>query len=482
MDKEQGAYMPPKDGKELLDIIDNLNEFAEKLLSRIADESDEGCKQLVHVLESARARYNKPIESWLKGWFYQFTRKRGQEIDMAIKGMEAFPDAYTRLQEFKLLVGKGEWEHGSFNYYLFDELIKSVPGYKPLESELVHPIILKLRQKINKRIDEFMSQYLATQKLIEARKQELLQTHQSAHKFIDNVSITNDLEAAKKTAKENKSVIQFCLIFESNIWKLSWIDATGKVYALEPGEELIQILIDGKIKDIVKDNNLSALHLKHLKQECIKAREMLLGRVQLLINPKDLRTQVELTNDMLKENGTSATFVLRGKPNEYSLWWINTLGLAHEISLESYASMKTWLNDQSHPLKEEHISQLKTYLLSVNTIKSIDVKEDMKEFKAQLQECLAAGPKSKKISPVSSASKTTNAKKLDLRLFGDVERCLKNQLTERQEERVATQEPGKINLDKYENIATLFGNRAKNMEQHEGQPSKPNDNPYIRSI
>lgn len=144
--------MPPKDGKELLDIIDNLNEFAEKLLSRIADESDEGCKQLVHVLESARARYNKPIESWLKGWFYQFTRKRGQEIDMAIKGMEAFPDAYTRLQEFKLLVGKGEWEHGSFNYYLFDELIKSVPGYKPLESELVHPIILKLRQKIIKEL------------------------------------------------------------------------------------------------------------------------------------------------------------------------------------------------------------------------------------------------------------------------------------------------------------------------------------------
>ncbi|MFO8733285.1 Dot/Icm T4SS effector RavH [Legionella pneumophila] len=482
MDKEQGAYMPPKDGKELLDIIDNLNEFAEKLLSRIADESDEGCKQLVHVLESARARYNKPIESWLKGWFYQFTRKRGQEIDMAIKGMEAFPDAYTRLQEFKLLVGKGEWEHGSFNYYLFDELIKSVPGYKPLESELVHPIILKLRQKINKRIDEFMSQYLATQKLIEARKQELLQTHQSAQKFIDNVSMTNNLEAAKKSAKENKGVIQFCLIFESGIWKLSWVDATGKVYALEPGEELIQILIDAKIKDIVKDiDNLSALHLKQLKQECVKAREMLLGRVQLLINPKDPRTQAELTNDVLKENGTSATFVLRGKPNEYSLWWINTLGFAHEISLESYASMKTWLNDQGNPLKEEHIPQLKTYLLNVNTIKSIDVKEDMKEFKAQLQECLATGPKSK-IPPASGAIKTTNAKKLDLRLFGDVERCLRSQLSERQEEKAAIQEPGKINLNKYENIATLFGNRAKNMEQHEGQQSKLNDSLSIRSI
>ncbi|HAT8190102.1 TPA: Dot/Icm T4SS effector RavH, partial [Legionella pneumophila] len=362
------------------------------------------------------------------------------------------------------------------------ELIKSVPGYKPLESELVHPIILKLRQKINKRIDEFMSQYLATQKLIEARKQELLQTHQSAQKFIDNVSIINDLEAAKKSAKENKGIIQFCLIFESDIWKLSWVDATGKVYALEPGEELIQILIDGKIKDIVKDiDNLSALHLKQLKQECVKAREMLLGRVQLLINPKDPRTQAELTNDVLKENGTSATFVLRGKPNEYSLWWINTLGFAHEISLEPYASMKTWLNDQSHPLKEEHIPQLKTYLLNVNTIKSIDVKEDMKEFKAQLQECLAAGPKSK-IPPASGAIKTTNAKKLDLRLFGDVERCLRSQLSERQEEKAAIQEPGKINLNKYENIATLFGNRAQNMEQHEGQHSKPNDSLSIRSI
>ncbi len=105
----------------------------------------------------------------------------------------------------------------------------------------------------------------------------------------------------------------------------------------------------------------------------------------------------------------------------------------------------------------------------------------MKEFKAQLQECLAAGPKSK-IPPASGAIKTTNAKKLDLRLFGDVERCLRSQLSERQEEKAAIQEPGKINLNKYENIATLFGNRAQNMEQHEGQHSKPNDSLSIRSI
>lgn len=473
--------MPSKDGKGLLDIVDNLNEFAEKLLNRIADESEEGCKQLISAIDAAKERYKKPIDSWIKGWIYKFTRTRGQEIDSAIVGIEADPDSYTRLQEFKLLVGKGEWNHGSFNYYLFDELIKLVPGYKPLESELVHPIILKLREKINKRIDEFMSQFRVNQKLIEDRKQELLQTHQSAQKFVDNVSITNNLESTKKSAKENMSVIQFCLIFKNAIWNLYWIDATGKVYALEPGEELIQILIDGKIEDIVKDiDNLSALHSKQLKQECVKARDTLLGRVQLLINPKDPRSQVELTNDMLKENGISATFVLRGKPNEYSLWWINTLGSAHEISLESYSSMKTWLNDQSHPLKEEHISQLKTYLLNVNTIKSIDVKEDMKEFKAQLQECLADGPKSK-VPPVSGTIKTTNAKKLDLRLFGNVERCLKSQLSERQEEKVAAKEPDKINLKKYENIATLFGNRAKNMGQLEGQQSKPNGSPAITS-
>lgn len=99
--------MPPKDGKELLDIVDNLNEFAEKLLSRIADESDEGCKQLVHVLESARARYNKPIESWLKGWFYQFTRKRGQEIDMAIKGWKRSLMPTLACRSLSYWLGKG---------------------------------------------------------------------------------------------------------------------------------------------------------------------------------------------------------------------------------------------------------------------------------------------------------------------------------------------------------------------------------------
>lgn len=469
--------MPSKDGKGLLDIVDNLNEFAEKLLNRIADESEEGCKQLISAIDAAKERYKKPIDSWIKGWIYKFTRTRGQEIDSAIMGIEADPDSYTRLQEFKLLVGKGEWNHGSFNYYLFDELIKLVPGYQPLESELVHPIILKLREKINKRIDEFMSQFRINQKLIESRKQELLQTHQSAQKFIDNVWITTNLESAKKSAKEDKSIIQFCLIHKNDIWKLSWIDATGKVYSLEPSEELIKILVEHNVKEV---DDLSALHLKQLKQECVKAREILLGRVQLLINPKAPGTQVELTNDMLKENGTSATFVLRGKPNEYSLWWINTLGSAHEILLESYSSMKTWLNEQSHPLKEEHIPQLKTYLLNVNTIKSIDVKDDMKEFKAQLQECLAAGPKSK-IPPVSSTIKTTTVKKLDLRLFGDIERCLGGKLSKIQEEKIGSKNPEKLNLKKYENLSTLFGNRAKNMEQQEGKQSKPNSSPTVVS-
>src|SRR5688572_23433598 len=103
---KRSFHMPLKDVKKKLNILDDLNLFVEKLLNRIADESSEGCAQLIKVIETAKGRYNKPIESWVSGWFYQFSRVRGSEVDLAIKSMGEFPDAYTRLQEFKLLVGK----------------------------------------------------------------------------------------------------------------------------------------------------------------------------------------------------------------------------------------------------------------------------------------------------------------------------------------------------------------------------------------
>ncbi|KGP63434.1 hypothetical protein EP47_09480 [Legionella norrlandica] len=467
--------MPPKNRKELLDVIDNLDKFSEKLLNRIADESEEGCKQLILVIEAAKARYNKPIESWLKGWFYQYTRKRGQDIELAIKSIEAFPDAYTRLQEFKLLVAKGEWEHGSFNYYLFDELIKSVPGYKFLESELVQPIILKLREKIGTRINEFMSQYHATQKLIEAQKQELKITQQSAQKFVDNVLIANNLESAKTSAEENKNYIQFGLISKNNVWKLFWVDATGKVYALELGEELMKILIEHNVKEV---ENISSLRLKRLKKECLKARESFLERTQLIINPLDPKNNINLTNEELIQNGLAAAFVLRGKPNDFSLWWINTLGFAQPITLDSYPSLALWLNAQNYPFGEEQILQLKAHLLNVNTSKSIG----MGEFKAQLQECLVNGFKNAKVEQTSTSSVTT-PKKLDLSLFVNIERCLSGKLSKMQEEKLNAKDqessqagsnnsditqnkspertPCRLDLKKYGNIETFFLSRAK---------------------
>lgn len=162
----------PNSGKKLPVIIDHLVEFVDKLLNRIANESPEGCASLVTNIEIAKQNYNKPIESWLQGWFYQYTRIRGPEVEHALKGMGAFPDSFTRLQEFKILVGKGEWNVGSFNYYLFVELIKEVPDYQPIDDKLVHPIILRVKDLIIEKIDVFIFQYKANQKEIDSRKSE----------------------------------------------------------------------------------------------------------------------------------------------------------------------------------------------------------------------------------------------------------------------------------------------------------------------
>jgi hypothetical protein len=73
--------------------------------------------------------------------------------------MEAFPDVYTRLQEFQLLVGRGEWNHGSFNYYLIDELTQIIPGYKPLKSEEAGAVTQRLGVLIYQKIDLLMKKY-----------------------------------------------------------------------------------------------------------------------------------------------------------------------------------------------------------------------------------------------------------------------------------------------------------------------------------
>lgn len=463
--------MPPKEGRKLLVIIHNLEEFTEKLLNFIADESPEGRASLIAVIEAAKEQYNKPIESWLTGWFYQYTRVRGPEVDLAIKGMEAFPDAYTRLQEFKALVGKGEWNEGSFNHFLFDELIKRIPGYKPLTPTELNPVILAARDLIVKKIDSFMYQYQANAKLVEQKNEELKKTQQSAQKSVDNILITDNMEDAKTSAIANTQKTQFCLTLQQSTWNLSWVDRVGKVYQLEPGDELLNTLVEHNIQQIAQ---LNPVQLKRFKKECMKAWEHFLDKTQLIVNPRDPVTLAELCdqqfNDLLASKKNTATFILRGRPNQYSLLWINTLGVANPIAIDAYPQLEQWLNAQKHPLASECIPQLKSYLLQVNTSKNIG----MQAFKKELQACLSvrlAKPDSTE-SPVDEPETTATpipvkeftGKRLDLSKYADLERCLARAPSAQNSQPAAPEAAvagKKIDLTKFADLEHALGNSLK---------------------
>lgn len=401
--------------KKTPEITDNLDEFVDKLLNQIADESEEGRKALVKTMSDAKGLYKKPMDSWLTGWVYRYTRIRGPEIDRAIGSVQAFPDAYTRLQDLKILVAKkGEWHtDSSYNYYLFLELIKSVPGYKPLDEGFTPTIIIKIKDKIIDQIDIFMRQYQANQESIAHRNKEREVLRRSTQKPVDGVLIFDSLEKAQLSIQGNPSKIHFCLTLVNKTWHLSWIDLTKKVYKLDLSNELIHLLVNQQAKN---EEPLNLIHLPQLKKECMNARELFLDKVQLYINPKDPVMQMSLNNEDLIAQGIIASFVLRGKSEHYSLYWINTLGHVTEIYLASYPQFKSWLDTQSS-LKDEVLLQLKAYLLNVNTSKVLTV---MDNFKKELEQCVLKGCHS-----VMSVQTVPQPLKMDF--FSNVVKCVEKQ-------------------------------------------------------
>ena len=447
--------MPPKDGKKRLVILDNLDLFVEKLLTRVAEESEQARADLIEICETAKRKYNQPIQSWFFGFIYQYSRVRGSEVDLAIKSMEEFHDTCTRLQEIKLLVSKGKWNVGSYNYYLFDGLISSIPGYEPLTDKNRDAVIERVSELIIDKIDSFIVQYIANRKLIEAKEKELKNTQQSIQQTVDNVLIAKTLELGSSSAQSSHDKIQFVLYKEKNIWKLHWVDVLGKAYCIEPGDELIEILHDKQSEDL---DTLHPLIMKRLKRECVKARDMFLDRVQILVNPKNPRTNIEMSNDELEQTGNLTTFVLRGEPGNYSLCWINSLGKDKTIPLDKYPQMVTWLEAQKS-LTEEHIYTLRSYLMYVNTSKSIG----MDDFKTQLKNCLEKRPPP---PPPKDADEPTTVKKLDLSLFAELEACLKKERnvpavqSQRAQEEENTSKlplPGKLKMKLFSTVVSKFG-------------------------
>lgn len=450
----KGSFdMPQKDKKDLLVILDNLEEFSGKLLTQIANESEVGRQHLLKSITRANEQYNEPIEAHITGWFYYFSRTRGPVVQKAIDHIEIEADPIKRLEVFKTLLVEGKWNVGSFNYYLFLELINGVPGYEPLDDESATPVIKRLSSLLLKKMDGFISDFKVNQRLIEERERNRLALQKNHDSVLDNIALYGSLLSAQHAAKVPYKKISFYLVKEEQ-WKLSWVDSTGTPFELKLSQELETYLNDQSIEDIEKINVVSA---KRIKKECLKIRDAFFEKTQVLINPKHPKTKAELSNEELCEQGTTTSFIVRGKEGKFSIFWANTLAKIAPIELDAYSDLEEFLGSQDNILGEDLI-QLKAHLLQVKTSNALG----MGDFKLQLQNCLLnrrAPPKEVEALP---------SKRLDLGLFKDLERCLgsrADKLKLQEAELAVPDEPvpdaprKKLNLSKYSAVATLFAHQ-----------------------
>ncbi|MBI2785791.1 MAG: hypothetical protein HYX60_05570 [Legionella longbeachae] len=411
------------------------SDFVDQVLSLIANESEAGRKKIVAIARRAEMKYQRPVKSWLMGWIYKYTRVRGNDVEQSINVMEDFPDAYTRLQEFKLMISKGEWNVGSYNYYLFLELIGEISDYEPLDKQFLHIFVVELKNLVMKQINIFMLQYKSTLEEKKNRELEREKMNQKTNDSFDNVMLFNTIEAAKKALLSQHDRIVFCVHLKNNQWHLNWVEATGKIYSLSPGDELRQKLTTLVDQDLEK---VSSINLKRIKRECIKAKDQYLAKIQLIINPE--------TEDF-KIKGIKSTFVLRDKERESSLWWINSLGTANQISLNDYPQLNSWLTTHKNPSNELDVSILKTYLLGVKTAQSFSVSK-MESMNVMISKVLNKKPETPK-------EDKNEVGKLHIEKFKNIEQHLIRRVQENIPKSVVQQTPQKLTSERYEALSQL---------------------------
>ncbi|KTD42080.1 hypothetical protein [Legionella parisiensis] len=434
-------------------------EFVEQVVAIIANESEEGRKRIVAIARRAEEKYEQPVKSWITGWVYQYTRTRGEKIGQSINVMKDFPDAYTRLQELKLMISDGAWnEKSSYNYFLFLELVDAVPDYQPLEEHLMPSFIMDLKDEVLIEINSFMAQYKATLEDKKAREIERQAARESARQIAENVMVFNSLAAAKQYQTTQKDKTVFSVSYKDEQWHISWVDVTGEVYPLTPGDELAKNLETLEDRDIEK---LNMVNLRRIKRECLKAREQYLAKVQLVINPENPKTHCALTNDELIANGVRSTFVLRRTESEISLCWINSIG--SPISINDHSKLTSWLADHKAALNEADVLQLKAYLLQLNTSQSIDSTK-LDKMNNMLSKVLQAHNLFSQALPIKDeveqpgGDKTKVSRgKIDLKQFALIEQHMKSHL-----EKVATDKPA---LSKPEVVDNLTKELPKKLDK-----------------
>lgn len=356
------------------EVIWNLQEYADKIFLLVASESGAAQRQLVGIIKQAENEYKAPLDSWVQGWVYRFTRQRVGEIDTAITQLEGGSDAFHRVLAIKELLSKGEWKQGSFNYDVFMEFIKVIPGYNAIKERLAQPVIEEMSKLVVKKLDQYLIDNKALQEKKAAQALDLQAGHQRLKKAVEGVFICNDLPATLQNAKNTPANTLFYLRLQDKKWKFSWVDAFGSNHQLEPNAEMLALLTNKNITNIIQ---LKEQDIPHLKEQCLKVKAAFLSKVRVFINAEG--------NEKSQE--AQAAFVLSKTATAWALSWVSTMGVRREINLSEYPALQAWLA-AANTITEEQLPELKMHLLRVNTTNSLQ----MTDFKSQLSACLTRTP------------------------------------------------------------------------------------------
>ncbi|TAL60785.1 MAG: hypothetical protein EPN84_09030 [Legionella sp.] len=392
--------MPLPDSKSRL-IMDNLEEFSLRLAILIADESPEGSDRLIHIIEDAKKRYNKRVDSWM-GFIYKHTRKRGPEADNAIGYIQSSKSLITRLEEFLSLVNQGEWNAGSFNYYLFLELINKIPGYKPDQKKLSPDELVRLKDLTIKEVVSDLTKRKDKQAQVDLAEEHKRNVEQKLNAEIKQVEIVDDQEKAMKLVALDPKKSVFLL--EPNSQTIKWV-TPEKIIGLSTNVAMSRVLKDnsGKTLSEFKDNDL-----KTLKREAKGTLDAFLARISLLINPLGFTSSENQMNDFCKSQNISSSFILMSDSGVYRLYWINSLCKQKTIALNEYPKLEACLKD-FNPSSAEQIQQLKVCLLSVE-LNTTNTSEEHKLLISRLEDLFRTKPvkdAEPKVAPTSDVVLTS---------------------------------------------------------------------------
>jgi len=490
---------------EQLIIMEDLKTFTDDLFLLLADESPEGLQRVVVLIQESKELYEGKDAAMYSKWITYFTRIRGPDIEQALRGMAAFPKVYTRLQEFQILISKGEWTTTSFNYLFFISLIESLNKYAPPKPKDIGSIVDHLQTLLTGKIEQFKREYETALLLARQKNAEVKATAENLREAKNYISLFNDLKLAidaKNDAQKpiEQEILKFLVNKTNDLLEFTWIDRAGNSHDLKPTAELLAFI--ESIQDIT---HTSPVQANKVKDECLKARAILLDEVKVLVDPAvEIIASGQGLDAVAKD--LSSTFLLRQIEGIWTLHWVNIMSQLKNISLNDYSGLQAWLSERTIPFNLTDLPQLKAFLLKVivptsSTTTNAPLNEAAQareQFKLELMRCLG-----KKLPPqTESTSKTETTlqppKKLDMKKFQQVSDFFAVKTSIRStallppEPQAPTPLPfnsakteimaanvnaavdlpvnpsvGKVDLDQFDAVAKLFGAKRNQLANHD---------------